>query len=264
MWSAESRWASYEGHKIHFLDAGDRQAKDAIVLIHGWMCNAEFWSDSIGAFPNQRVVALDLIGHGKSDKPKVGYSMDLFAGSLAAVLRAANIERAVLVGHSMGTPVARQFYRLHPDKVRGLVIVDGSLRPYFDKESGEQTLSAFRRDYAGAAAGFVQGMVKPIASAPLRKRITDSMLAGPEHVGISSMDALRDERLWKPDPIKVPVLAIYDDSAGWPADTESYIRSLSKKVEFHSWKGVSHFLMLDRPAEFNGLLKTFLMKHDLL
>lgn len=261
--AAESRWANSDGHKIHYLDTGGKQ-RDAIVFIHGWMCNAEFWSDSIKAFPNQRVIAVDLIGHGKSDKPEVAYTMDLFARSLAAVLAEAKVRRAVLVGHSMGTPVARQFYRLYPDKVRSLVIVDGSLRPYFSREDGEQFLSTFRKDYPAASANFVNGMLKPITSDALKRKIADAMLSGPKHVGIGAMQGLSDEQLWKADPINVPVLAIYDDSAGWPADTESFIRSLAPRLEYQSWKGVSHFLMMERPLEFNGQLKMFLMKHKIL
>lgn len=260
----ESRWAAFEGNKIHFLDSGRRNEKNAIVLIHGWMCNSDFWSESIGAFPNKRVIAIDLIGHGKSDKPEIAYTMDLFARSVAAVLKEAGVDRAVLVGHSMGTPVARQFYRLHPERVLGIVIVDGSLRPYFTKESGEQTISAFRADYSAASNGFVNGMIKPIANKALKKKIADAMLSGPMHVGVSALDSLRDESLWKADPIKVPVLSIYDDSAGWPVDTEGFIRSLAPTLDFQSWKGVSHFLMMERPTEFNGQLKMFIAKHKLL
>ena len=59
--------------------------------------------------------------------------MDLFARAVEAVRAAAGVDRVVLVGHSMGTPVVRQFYRLFPKKTLGLVAVDGSLRPFFTK-----------------------------------------------------------------------------------------------------------------------------------
>lgn len=262
--TVESRWVKFNGSEVHFLEAGNKKNGDAIVFIHGWMCNADFWSGSINAFPNQRVIAVDLIGHGKSDKPKITYSIEEFAQSVAAVLKEAKVNRAVLVGHSMGTPVVRQVYRLHPEKVRGLVIVDGALRAYFSKEEGGQYLTALRRDYKAASREFVNGMLKPVKDENLKKKISDAMLSGPEHVGISAMEGLGEGKLWNADPINVPVLAIYDDSGGWPADNESFLRTLAPKLDYQQWKDVSHFLMMERPAEFNGQLKMFMIKHNIL
>lgn len=262
--TAESRWAKFDGNRVHFLDTGDRKSGEAIVFIHGWMCNADFWSDSINAFPNQRVIAVDLIGHGKSDKPKVPYTIDLFARSVASVLKEANVNKAVLVGHSMGTPVVYQVYRLRPDKVRALVIVDGSLRPYFTGKEGEQFLGAFRKDYKATSTEFVNGMLKPVKDEDLKKKIRDAMLSGPDYVGISAMEGLGEGQQWKTEPIKVPVLAIYDDSGGWPADNEAFLRSIASKLDYQSWKGVSHFLMMERASEFNGQLKMFMMKNKIL
>ncbi len=67
--------------------------------------------------------------------------MDLFAAAIDAVMKDAKVERAVLVGHSMGTPVVRQFYRKYPKKTLAIVIVDGGLRPFGDKAMREQFMA---------------------------------------------------------------------------------------------------------------------------
>lgn len=108
----QNKFADFDGTKIHYSDTG--KGKNALVFIHGWACNLGFWEKNSAAFPENRVIALDLPGHGKSDKPKTVYNMDFFAGAVEAVMRDAKVKKAVLVGHSMGTPVARQFYRLYP------------------------------------------------------------------------------------------------------------------------------------------------------
>ena len=82
-----------------------------------------------------RVLLVDLPGHGKSDRPAVDYTMDRFADAVDAVLRDAGVERALLVGHSMGTPVARQFFRKYPQKTLGIAAVDGALRSFFKDPS---------------------------------------------------------------------------------------------------------------------------------
>ena len=87
-----------------------------------------------------RMLFVDLPGYGKSDKPKMDYTMDVFAQAVDAVLRDAGVERAVLAGHSMGTPVVLQFYRLYPAKTKALVFVDGPLRPFLKDATAANTI----------------------------------------------------------------------------------------------------------------------------
>jgi len=259
----KSHWAKYEGAKLHYYDIGKRNKK-AIVLIHGWTCNADFWSDSMNAFPNYRVIALDLPGHGQSDKPKTTYTMEYFARSVDAVLKTAKVDQAVLVGHSMGTPIARQYYRLYPDKVSGIVIVDGSLVPFFTKEQGDQLLAGFRKDFKGTSTQFVTTMIQPIKSNAIKKKITDSMLTAPDYVAVSAMEAMMDERIWTTDKINVPVLAVMAQSPWVNADTKKTFETIAPDLDFQLMTGVSHFLMMEKPEEFNNTVRSFLVKNKLL
>ncbi|HEX2639304.1 MAG TPA: alpha/beta hydrolase [Pyrinomonadaceae bacterium] len=259
----KDKWAKFGDVKIHFYDIGRSNKKDALILVHGWNCNADFWKESFNAFPNYRVVAIDLPGSGQSDKPKVEYSMEYFARSIDAVMRQAKIERAVLVGHSMGTPVIRQFYRIFPQKTLGLVIVDGALKPFAPRPQMEQFLAPLRANYKEGSAKFVDDMLTPIQNAELKTRIRTTMLAAPEYVGLGAWDGMIDDRIWIDDQIKVPTLAIL--AAGpWPADIETTYRTVAPDLEFQMWSGVSHFLMMERPKEFNAAVAKFLVNKRLL
>jgi pimeloyl-ACP methyl ester carboxylesterase len=260
----QSHWAKYEGSKIHYYDIGDRRSKNALIFVHGWTCNADFCCESYSAFPHYRVIALDLPGHGKSDKPKTAYSMDYFARSIEAVMKAAKVNRAVLVGHSMGTPIARQFYRLYPDKVKGIVIVDGSLVPFFTKEQAEQLMAGFRKDFKSASSQFVGSMIQAIQSDATKKKITDVMLTAPEYVAVSAMEGMMDPGIWTTDKINVPVLAIMAKSPWVGAETEKTIRTIAPDLDFQLWTGVTHFLMMERPKEFNEAVGGFVAKRRLL
>src|SRR5436190_6228872 len=259
----KSHWATFEGAKLHYYDIG-KGNKKAIVFIHGWTCNADFWSDSMNALPNYRVIALDLPGHGQSDKPKTSYTMEYFARSVDAVLRAAKVQQAVLVGHSMGTPIARQYYRLYPDKVKGIVIVDGSLAPFFSKEQGDQLLTAFRKDFKGTSTQFVTTMIQPIKSDAIKKKITDAMLTAPDYVAVSAMEGMMDERIWTTDKINIPVLAVMAQSPWVNADTKIKFETIAPDLDFQLWPGVSHFLMMEKPDEFNNAVRSFVVKNKLL
>lgn len=262
----EIKWAKLDGNKIHYLDVGGSspKTKDALVLIHGWTCNADFWKDSYNAFPDYRVIALDLPGHGQSDKPRVSYSMEYFARSVEAVMKDAHIKRAVLVGHSMGTPVAREFYRLYPAKTRGIVVVDGALRTFFPKAAGEQFIGQMKADYKASSTRSIDGMLTAVKGNDLRQFIRDAMLSTPDYVAISAMEGMNDEKIWKEDKINVPVLAVMAPSPFWPPDVKEIFTSIAPNIDFQMWTGVSHFLFMERPAEFNEQVRGFIVKNKLL
>jgi pimeloyl-ACP methyl ester carboxylesterase len=258
----ESRVAPFESTTVHYQTSG--KGEDALIFVHGWTCNADFWRGQTSAFPAMRVIALDLPGHGQSGKPQTDYTMDYFARSIEAVMRHAQIKRAVLVGHSMGTPIVRQFYRLYPEKTLALVIVDGALRPFGPKAQTEAFIAQLRANYKTAAPQMVDGMLMPVKDEKMKSEIRAAMLGTPDYVAISAMIGMADEKVYAPDPIKVPVLAVLAKSPFWAADTEAFLRSLAPDLEFVMWEGVSHFLMMDKPQEFNRTLQAFLVKHKLL
>lgn len=260
----QSRYAKLDGHRIHYESHG--KGRDALIFVHGWTCSLNFWSRQVPAFEgNTRVIVIDLPGHGQSDKPQIAYTMDLFARAVEAVLRDAGVDRAVLVGHSMGTPVIREFYRKYPQKTLALVIVDGPLRPFGDKKMMEQFIAPLRGPgYKEAAGRFIDNMFGPNATAEMRAEIKNSMLSTPQAVAISAMEGMADESIWKQDKINVPALAIMAKSPFYPADTERYYRDIAPKLEYQMWEGVGHFLMMEKPREFNDALAAFLAKNGLL
>jgi pimeloyl-ACP methyl ester carboxylesterase len=254
----------HDGARIHYKSYG--KGREALVLIHGWSCNMDYWRDSIPAFAKRnRVIAIDLPGHGQSDKPEVAYSMDLFARAVDAVLRDAKVERAVLVGHSMGTPVARQFYRNYPQRTLGIVIVDGPLRPFGDKKLLDGFIAAFRGpNYKQAGQQMFAGMEGPNLSAELKERIQASFLNTPQHVLVSAMEGMADQSIWGQDKISVPVLAIMARSPFYAPDTEQFYHNMAPNLDFQMWEGVGHFLMMEKPKEFNEAVIAFLDKNKLL
>jgi len=265
---APSRFAKLDGHRVHYksLRAG-LKAREALVFVHGWSCDLEFWRLQVPAVaPRTRVLALDLPGHGGSDKPRVRYSMDLFARAVAAVMTDAGVDRAVIVGHSMGTPVARQFYRLFPERTLALVAVDGPLRPFTtDPAAVEKFLAPFRgASYAEAFARAVDGMISPATPADAREQIRRTMLATPQHVIVGAGEAMFDPAIWKEDAIGVPVLCVLARSPFWSADYEAFVRRLAPRLDYRVVDGAGHFLMMDKPAEFNTLLANFLLENKLL
>jgi pimeloyl-ACP methyl ester carboxylesterase len=161
-------------------------------------------------------------------------------------------------------PVVRQFYRKFPEKTLGLVFVDGGLWPFAPRAAMEQFVAPMRANYQQAAAQMVEGMVQPMLSAALREEVKATMLATPPHVAVSAMEGMMDESLWKEDPVKVPALAVVARSPFWAADAEQRFKKVAPLLDYRMWDGVSHFLMMDKPAEFNREVADFLSRRKLL
>lgn len=276
--TGQSRFTTLDGARIHYVnynrDSGARgkgKAKagndeEALVLIHGWTMNAEHWRDQVPAFTNRnRVLAIDLPGHGQSDKPQVAYTMEYFARAVDAVMRDAKVKRAVLMGHSMGTPIARQFYRKYPEKTLAIVIVDGALKPFGDKAMMDKMIAGLRvptyKDTMDQMFGMMTG---PGLSAEAKERIKTSSSNTSQHVLVSAMEGMADATIYADDKINVPVLAVMAKNPFFPPNLEQVYRTLIPNLEFYTWDGVGHFLHMERPQEFNQAVVAFLDKNKLL
>jgi pimeloyl-ACP methyl ester carboxylesterase len=262
--TAESRWTTLDGARIHYVNYG--RGSEALVLIHGWTCNLDNWRDQFSDFAKRnRVIAIDLPGHGQSDKPQITYSMDLFARAVEAVMHDAKVKRAVLVGHSMGTPVARQFYRKYPQKTLAIVIVDGALRPFGDKAMMDRFIAGFRGpNYKQTGTQMFAAMMGPNLSVEAQERIKASFLNTPQYVLASAMEGMADASIWGEDKINVPVLAVMAKNPFYPPNLEQLYRGIAPNLEFQMWEGVGHFIMMEKPKEFNAAVLQFLDKNKLL
>ena len=259
----ESKFAKLDGARIHYKSYG--KGSEALVLVHGWGCNLGHWRDQIPDLSKRnRVIALDLPGHGESDKPEIKYTIDLFANAIDAVMRDAKVERAVVAGHSMGTPVARQFYRKYPQKTLAIIIVDGGLRPFGTKEMRDGFLATFRSPAYKEAAKQMFAQMSATLSAADKERVSSSFSNTPQNVLVSAMESMNEDSLYATDKINVPVLAILAKTPFWPPDTEAFFHSLAPDFEFQQWEGVGHFLMMEKPKQFNDAVIAFLNKKSLL
>jgi pimeloyl-ACP methyl ester carboxylesterase len=118
--------ATVGGVRLHALDWGGEGG--ALVWVPGAGQSAHVFGGIAPAFADRaRVLGLTPRGHGPSDTPPGGYTVARFADDLAGFLDAAGVARAVVAAHSMGGAVATRFAASHPDRVAGLVYLDGIL-----------------------------------------------------------------------------------------------------------------------------------------
>ncbi|MBI3954383.1 MAG: alpha/beta fold hydrolase [Chloroflexi bacterium] len=113
---------------------------DVLVLTHGLGGSIESWTYQVPAFAERhQVLAWDMRGFGASDKPHQAYTRSTFAADLSALLKALDIERAHILGHSLGGLVVQQFALDYPGQTRSLIVVDSS------SEIKEQYMAGWER-----------------------------------------------------------------------------------------------------------------------
>ncbi len=200
--------ASVDGLAIHSSSTGTGSA--TVIFIHGWTCDSSSWSAQVPAFAKKyRVITLDLPGHGKSASPKDGkFSMDLFARAVEAVRQEAKADKVVLVGHSMGAPVIRQYARLYPQHVAALVAVDGPLdmRAFPSPQAGQGPPPMTGPEGLKAREAMIRGMFTPQTPPALQQHILKMMLGTPEATAAGAMAAVFDPTLRQTDVSKAPAL----------------------------------------------------------
>ena len=249
-----------DGHKIHYTADGPVTGT-AIVQIHGWTCNATFFRLQTAAFAKQyRVIGIDLPGHGRSDAPRdVSYTIEHFADAVTAVMKHAGVEKTVLIGHSMGVPVAVKAAQENPSIAIGIVAIDGPV--WSTPRKPQAPLSPWMRDlernYRAVAAKYIETMFVFATPIFVKAEIRRKMLLTPKHVGFNAMVVMGESDVYLRGKAKVPVLAVM---AGWRAndDRRTAHQEAFPNLRYEAWDEAGHFLMMEQPDRFNKLVLDFI------
>jgi sigma-B regulation protein RsbQ len=229
----------------------------AVILIHGWCGNADYWHAQFDALKARyTVVAVDLAGHGASGANRTDWSIANYAGDLVSIARQLPNSRIVLVGHSMGATVALAAAPRIGPRVIGIIAVD-ALRsvgmPPLSAGEIAAKVAPFRSDFVGATRALVTDRLFEQGADPLlvQKVAYDMSLRSPA-VAVPTLEKLLGLDLAGLLPnVRVPVYAINSDLA--PTDAERIRKSLPD-FTLDVLPHTGHFLMLEAPGRFNPLL----------
>jgi pimeloyl-ACP methyl ester carboxylesterase len=235
-----------------------------VLLLHGWTCDGADWSWLAADLAvDHRVVIVDLRGHGRSTQTVDPYGAQVLAEDVARVLRHLAIDRAVVVGHSMGAIVASTLAVEFPNMVSALVLIDPTYG--LPDERAAALASAMRQDPLEAAQGIFSRFY--VAESPLWQRfwherrlqgmplsvIAETFLAmwGPDSLGRRSVaETYLGQR-------ECPTLAVYASLSAGAAEWERTLPH-GPHDQVAVWSGTGHFLHQERPQEFARLMRDWL------
>jgi pimeloyl-ACP methyl ester carboxylesterase len=251
------------GQKIKYLDAG---SGPVVVLLHGLGGNSTNWAFNTPALAQKfRVVVPDQVGFGQSDKPLINYRVGTYVDFLDKFLAELKVERATLVGNSMGGWVAALYALKYPAKVERLVLVDaaGFAPPKeFDLNALAGLNPSTRAEMKQLAnLVFYNPMFKSDAAVDLL--LAQRLSAGDGYTiqrlveSIHRGDDMLDGKL---SAIKQPVLIVWGREDGLTSlarEGEKFRRELPA-AQFVVFDGCGHVPQVEKAAEFNAALLKFL------
>jgi pimeloyl-ACP methyl ester carboxylesterase len=230
----------------------------AVVLVHGWSNNANYWDGQLDALKSKyTVVTLNLAGHGASGKDRSDWSIENYGADVAAVAHALPNGHVVLVGHAMGGIVALEAARRIGARVSGIIGVDAFKSigaPPMSKAQFAELVQPFRSDFIVHMHEFVAAYLFTTNAAPsfVRKVADDMALASPQ-VAIPSLEGLyRYDADAALKEVHVPIIAINSDLRMQTDETR--IRKFAPTFRAIVVPGSGHFLMLEAPQRFNPIL----------
>ncbi|MCC6172463.1 MAG: alpha/beta hydrolase [Gammaproteobacteria bacterium] len=244
--------------RVHIQYRVHGRGEPLVVLIHGWSCDSNYWQAQVADLKQRYTVAtVDLAGHGGSGANRSDWSIAAFGADVAAVVETLKAHpKVVLVGHSMGGPVAVEAARRIGPRVVGVIGVDtfqwtGEPPP---RAEMERMLAGFEKDFIGTTRSFVDTtFFTKDADPTLRRRIADDMSQAPPAVAIPAMRGLVAwDAVTAMNAAAIPIVALNADLLG-PTD-EARIRREVPAFRAITVSGLGHFLMMEDPARFNPLL----------
>jgi pimeloyl-ACP methyl ester carboxylesterase len=230
-----------------------------LVFVHGWSCDARYWRAQVPYFSkNHRVVMLDLAGHGNSGATRRQYTMVAFGEDVRAVTEATGSSNVILVGHSMGGSVIAEAARLMPSRVIGLIGIDTleNIEYPMTREELNNMIAPLEVNFRTGSREFVGEMISPNTDPQLRDWILSDISAAPPAVALSAMNEMMTQYITGEaakvfEQIRIPVITVNGDL--WPINYEANRRHMFSYNAI-VLKKADHFLMMDRPEEFNRAL----------
>lgn len=245
---------------IYFDDGGTGSVP--VIFIHSLAGNMQQWSAQLNHVRvTRRAVALDLRGHGQSLSPVDGvYGIDSVAQDVQTVVEYLELERFILVGHSMGGSVALAYAGAYPQRVAGLLLVDPSGdSTQLPTEEMQQYLGALESD---AYSNVVEGYWSQLLTGSTEMTETKVMQDLRNTPKATVVGVFQELFKYKPVPAlesyngpKLSVITVLND-------TPVSLHNLMLDLPHNKITGTGHWLQMDKPEEFNRIMDDFLATVD--
>ena len=247
---------SDDGVMINYYIKGSK--KNALVFVHGYSCSSEYWWPQLEYFSKKyTTIAIDLAGHGKSGLNRKEYSMDAFGDDVKSVIEHLDLDQVVLIGHSMGGPVIVKAAGSLGAKSRLIIGVD-TFHDLTTEGIGRFARIAvntmFQLFYDSMTKDSIDDFFIDKTDKNLEDWIRNDALKSPKNISQGTLDALLTMNYPESlSELSIPMIALNARSfreTKLDSNFDTY-----KDIQIEFMEDVGHFIMLERPDEFNKWLE---------
>jgi pimeloyl-ACP methyl ester carboxylesterase len=233
----------------------------ALVFLHGWGGDREFWKNQVDVFAGDyRIVTIDQAGHGESHTDRKDSSISALAGDVETIVKDLGLKRVILIGHSMGGPVALAAAKRLQGTVVAAMGVDTlqNAEMKFPAEIAEKVRADIEKDLKGTIrAGFFNGMLPEKVDPELKNWLEAKAERQNPKMAVALMRDIFSVDIAKLlQEAKVPVRCI-NSGGGYAFFNPTAVEINKKYADFAvvSIDAVGHYPMLEKPTEFNRALR---------
>lgn len=236
------------------------QGAPVLVFIHGWCCNRSYWKYQLDVFAkDHEVVALDLPGHGASGVNRSTWSIAGLGADVKTVVEALDLHQVVLIGHSLGGPIALEAAAQLPGRVVAVIAIDTLQDADFvyPPKDAESMAQRFESDFTGTMAMAVRSMFPDTVDPALVEWVISTSNQTNHLAAVAIMRSYATFRMKDAmSAAKVPIRCLNVE----PQDVNGLKTAVEKNRRYADFdavelKNVGHYPMLERPEEFNAKLK---------
>jgi pimeloyl-ACP methyl ester carboxylesterase len=233
-----------------------------LLFVHGWCCDHTYFAPQYERYAGRghRVVAVDLRGHGQSDKPDGSYAMGVFTDDVAWICAQIGLEKPVVIGHSMGGIIAFDLAARYPAVPSAAVMLDAAIvLPSASRDAIPGLMEKMSGPgYRDVLRQYASDSLFISTDDPDRKeRILSSMASAPQHVMLSAMQGLHDYDPAAVDAPVVPGLYIAADEVQ-PRSDMSRFHQMFPAILYGKTVGSGHFCQLEVPDQVGAMIDRFL------
>lgn len=237
-----------------------------LLFVHGWCIDQSYWSNQFDQFcPNYKVVTIDLPGFGKSGKNRDNWTIEEYAKDIETVINQLKLTNVVLVGHSMGGDIILEVAN-HNEEVIALIGIDNFKEVGIEYDEQMQAeidgfIGMLKENYQEIAPAYAEGLLfHPTTDSLVKIRVKNDFKTADSSIAISSFEALftyAPKEVTQLSQLKQKIYLINSDA------TRTNIEGLEAtgaSFEVIDINATGHYPMIEKPEEFNKLLKQTIEK----